>query len=343
MPPPHSGLQAVWGPFLLPEKDETTTDETAGGEGAVAVAELPQTVEAAEESGVPAAQEANVEGAETPETEAGAEQKQEDSPTVDPEAQLRQVFAELGESNPELLKTMGVAVIEEEVAPDEATTRLRAVEKRERKLQTDRDKEVAVAAINEVYQGASNQGYRAVVDIAQAAEELLIKQAQDEGKPATIVQGSFAVAAGRQIEAVKNAAWDASMQRAFVIMRDIVRDADGLSADDRKAIDAIPFSQASQSPDTVFAQLLAPLAASSRRKAAPGNAAPDPVKDSAEDAATKLLKALETFQNNGTSRVAAGAGGNTSTQPRNETEARNWHATGKWTTRQMNAWLAKQD
>jgi len=32
-----------------------------------------------------------------------------------------------------------------------------------------------------------------------------------------------------------------------------------------------------------------------------------------------------------------------SAQPRNETEARDWHATDKWTTRQLKAWLAKQE
>ena len=31
-----------------------------------------------------------------------------------------------------------------------------------------------------------------------------------------------------------------------------------------------------------------------------------------------------------------------SSQPKDETEAHNWHATGKWTTGQMRAWLAKQ-
>ena len=44
---------------------------------------------------------------------------------------------------------------------------------------------------------------------------------------------------------------------------------------------------------------------------------------------------------NGKVKSSVGEGGGSSAGPRNETEARNWHAEGKWDTRQMRAYLNK--
>ena len=83
---------------------------------------------------------------------------------------------------------------------------------------------------------------------------------------------------------------------------------------------------------------------------AAGQAAPQ-IKEIAQKATAKaeeqvdliaeLNKAMENLPSNG--KTPTGGGAASSSQPKDEQEARDWHATGKWDNKQMRAYLRKQE
>ena len=265
------------------------------------------------------------------------EPEQETEPSFDEQLEAAKGrLAELKESDSEqyekLTKLFG---------GDDVAAQRTALEQDKAGLLAAAESQAAFATVQSAYEPDRQAVQASMAKAGNAMAQVLNKAAQEAGTPPTANGARLAAALQQDVARAENTGRSTGYAEAFLAARTAVLLSPlgvNLNTEELTQLSALTWQDAVTKPQETYGALVAIVLQAAVRAAPEAAVKQGVAKSEATVKATELLGGLlASVPKNGKVRVSTAA----SSQPRNETEARNWHADGKWTTRQMRTYLAK--
>ena len=314
---------------MSPEEEETST---AVAESPAVPPSPPESPEPVPEAQEPESDAAAVEG-EAPEPESGT--PTDEGLSVDD--QIVDAISQLAKDNPDAFDK---AITE----TDELREKYQGPEGERAKLEAEKAQTTRIGAVNAA--AATYQPFSQVVntaewqrwgdDLTRQAKEAVKKAIEDGNADVDILPEGFGdqlaglAQYGNDVRTSQQGYLGALYQNALHTRLENSKAHRFLSVEERESVKSMPGIEAI---DLYIEVAL--------------KAAPKAVKEALKEENAKTRESVDLLERiqsigGGNGRKATKAAGQPGSQPQNEQEARNWHATGKWDNKQMRAYLRKQ-
>ena len=266
------------------------------------------------------------------------ESEQETEPSFDEQLEAAKGrFAELKESDPEQY-----AKLTEVLGGDDVAAQRTALEQEKAGLLAAAESQAAFAGVQQAYEPARQAQLAKLQKFAIGYGQVANRQAKDDGQEIDPQKaGKLYAELQQEVAAAGNTGRATGLADSFLEARTAALTSTlgaQFTAEELTELGSLTWQDAITKPQDTYGKLINVIIQAAVRAAPEAAVKAGVAKSEATVKATELLGGLMArVSKNGKGQPSAAA----SSQPRNETEARNLHAEGKWTTRQMRTYLAK--